>query len=119
MSLMRERVHHTLCSMHTFKGEGLLLHLIIKVAILQMKEIPVRTDTCQTIFVINSSKNESLPERIDGNRVKWQGLNKLKYFNYYMSGISYNSTFITAKIKQESLPYCVDKKVQGQYCFQH
>lgn len=46
MSLMRERVHHTLCSMHTFKGEGSLLHLIIKVAILQMKEIPMRTDTC-------------------------------------------------------------------------
>lgn len=45
MSLMRERVQHTLlCSVHSFKGEGLLLsptgrHLIIKDTILQIKEI--------------------------------------------------------------------------------
>ncbi len=63
MSLMRES------SMHTFKGEGLpTAHLIIKDALLQIKEFIVRTG-CEGLNVRQTTQNLLFLPKTFGNRL--------------------------------------------------
>ncbi len=104
MSLMRES------SMHTFKGEALpTVQLIIKDALLQIKEFIVRTG-CEGLNVRQTTQNLLFLPKTFGNRYNKCNISSKKksyYIAFKECYISSNRTCITALVKNQHAGHIV------------